>query len=95
MSSLGTRRLGLGVYVGRRLGLSFLSVSEWLARSPLWLEFRAIRCVFWRVNLIVPGWERVCVPDMISTRPAMQLCVVFLFEQLFCYERRVPPLFLG
>ena len=25
----------------------------------------------------------------------MQLCVVFLFEQLFCYERRVPPLFLG
>ena len=25
----------------------------------------------------------------------MQLCVVFLFEQLFCYERRVPTLFLG
>ena len=25
----------------------------------------------------------------------MQMCVVFLFEQLFCYERRVPPLFLG
>ena len=42
MSSSGTRRLGLGVYVGRRLGLSFLSVSELLARSPLWLEFRAI-----------------------------------------------------
>ena len=50
---------------------------------------------FWRVYLIVPGWERVCVPDMISTRPAMQLFVVFLFEQFFCYERRVPPLFLG
>ena len=29
MSSSGTRRLGLSVYVGRRLGLSFLSVSEW------------------------------------------------------------------
>ena len=43
----------------------------------------------------MPGWERVCVPDMISTRPAMQMCVVFLFEQLFYYERRVPPLFLG
>ena len=42
MSNLGTRRLGLGVYVGMRLGLSFLSVSEWLARSPLWQEFRAI-----------------------------------------------------
>ena len=42
----------------------------------------------------MPGWERVCVPDMISTRPAMLMCVIFLFEQLFCYERRVPPLFL-
>ena len=25
----------------------------------------------------------------------MQLCIVFLFEQLFCCERRVPPLYLG
>ena len=42
----------------------------------------------------MPGWEGVYVPDIISTRLAMQICVVFLFEQLFCYERRLPPLFL-